>query len=68
MYLTTDDIIEHVRKLLADRKKTQKQYAAELGVAETFLGDVLNKRRPLGPLMLKRLGYDATPYYRRAKG
>jgi hypothetical protein len=66
MYLTPDDVIAHVKAQLAAKKKTQKQYAKELGLAETFLADVLKGRRPLGPRMLQRFGFDPTPHYKRA--
>lgn len=65
-YVTERDIAELMKaRLLA--KKSQRDLAKELGVSETYLSDFIRGKRTAGPKVLKGLGYDPTPFYRKAK-
>lgn len=63
-YATDREIAELVKTKIGP-KKTQRVLAEELGISEAYLSDFLNGRRNAGPLILKGLGYDPTPHYRK---
>ena len=46
---------------------TQSEVAAELGVSTAYLSEVLAGKKNVGEKILKALGYDPQPYYRRGK-
>lgn len=63
-YASDRDIAEMLKAKLGP-KRTQKVVAEELGISEAYLSDFLNGRRNAGPMILKGLGYDPTPHYRK---
>jgi transcriptional regulator with XRE-family HTH domain len=65
-YLTDADVKELLLQRV-ERNMTRRALARELGVSETFLYDVLKGDRPVGPRILRKLGYDPTPHYKKAK-
>lgn len=46
---------------------TQREIAAELGVSNGYLSEVLAGKKSIGEKILKALGYDPRPHYRRGK-
>ena len=47
---------------------SQKAYAKRVGLSESYLSDVLNRRRDISPRILKHLGLERVVYYRRVDG
>lgn len=47
---------------------SQKAYAKRVGLSESYLSDMLNKRRDISPRILKHLGLERVVYYRRIDG
>lgn len=47
---------------------SQKAYAKLVGLSESYLSDVLNRRRDISPRILKHLGLERVTYYRRIDG
>ena len=64
-YATDRDLAAHIKAQARAKNKTQRKMADELGISEAYLSDFLNGRRNAGPTILKRLGYDPTPHYKR---
>ena len=63
-YMTSADI----RQLLKARityTVTQKHIAKDLGVSGAYLSDYLAGNREVGPTILKKLGFDLTPHYKK---
>ena len=52
--MTEKDILRRLRALMSGR--TQRAVAAELGISEQYLCDILKGRKPPGPTVLKALG------------
>ena len=48
--------------------RSQRDVAAELGVSEQYLSDVLRGRTDPGPMILEGLGVERVVTYRRRKG
>lgn len=44
---------------------TQRDIAKELGISTAYLCDFLAGKREAGPTILKKLGFDTDPLYRR---
>lgn len=65
-YVNDRDLADSLKSKAAARKKSQRDLAQELGISEAYLSDFLNGRRSAGPTILRRLGYDPTPYYKKA--
>ncbi len=66
-YVSATDLAAMIKAKLDKKDKTQRALAVELGISEAYLSDFLNGRRGAGPAILKRLGFEPTPYYRKAK-
>ena len=47
---------------------SQKAFAAEAGISEQYLSDVLNNRRDIGEKLLKWFGMERVTLYRRSDG
>jgi transcriptional regulator with XRE-family HTH domain len=52
---------------IEQKGKTQRELASELGIAQPHLSDLIKGRRQFSPRILRKLGYDPTPHYRKAK-
>lgn len=63
-YKTSREIAADIQALIS-YDVTQKDVAKTLGVSQAYLCDVLAGKRGVGPRVLKALGYDITPRYRR---
>lgn len=63
---SADEIAEALRGRIS-YDTTQIDLAKELGISRSHLCEVLGGKKQLGPAILKALGYDPTPYYRKAK-
>jgi len=48
-------IIDEIEKLMAEKHLKQKNVAQILGISESRISDLLNGKRPLNLLMIKRL-------------
>jgi transcriptional regulator with XRE-family HTH domain len=65
-YFTADVLVAQLAEKIA--KSTQKDVAQELGISQQYVNDVLKRRRPPGPSVSKKLGYERVPnLYRRLK-
>lgn len=51
--MTKEQVIELLKKRMG--KRTQREFAAQIGVREQYLSDVLNGRRDPGPTILAHL-------------
>lgn len=47
---------------------SQKAFAKRIGLSESYLSDVLNRRRDISPRILKFLGLERVISYRRIDG
>ena len=47
---------------------SQKAYAKRVKLSESYLSDMLNRRRDISPRILKHLGLERVVYYRRIDG
>ena len=61
------DIRRVLHAHLAVNKKKQKEWAKEHGISEQYISDFLAERRSPGPAILRALGFELAPYYRREK-
>lgn len=62
---------ERMRKMLEiaiSVAGSQKGFAAEAGISEQYLSDVLNGRREIGNKLLKWFGMERVVFYRRSDG
>ena len=62
--------VDEIAEALRDRinyKTTQTDLAKQLGISHSHLSEVLGGKKKVGPVILKALGYDLTPHYRKAK-
>jgi hypothetical protein len=66
IYRNDRELAEQVRASIG-HNGTQKQWAEDIGISTAYLSDFLNGNRGAGPAILKALGYEATPYYRKAE-
>lgn len=48
-------------------RKTQRDWAKKAGISPAYLSDFLQGKRGPGPAILRALGFDPTPYYRKSK-
>ena len=60
-----DAIVEAIRARIGYRKG-QTDVADDLGVSRSYLCEVLSGKKKPGPVLLKALGYDPLPHYRKA--
>ena len=64
-HYSDDDLRTIVRQRY--KGKSQHELAKELGISQTYLCHFLLGRNGAGPAILKALGFDETPYYRKAE-
>ena len=64
-YRSDREIAEMVRSQIGE-KSTQKQWAEQAGISAAYLSDFLLGKRGAGPAILKALGFEPRPYYRKA--
>jgi antitoxin component HigA of HigAB toxin-antitoxin module len=58
------EIVEGLRARIGYRTN-QTELAKELGISRSYLNEVLHGKKHLGAEVLKKLGYDPTPHYRK---
>lgn len=58
------EIVERLKRRIA-YGVSQGDVAQELGVAHSYLSEVLSGKKTPGPKLIKALGYDPMPRYRR---
>jgi predicted transcriptional regulator len=63
-YASTADLVAMLKARI-NYETSQKALAAELDISESYLSDVLNGKRGAGPTILKALGFEDEPFYRR---
>lgn len=63
-YVTSRAIAEQVKRMIK-YGTTQKMLAKQFGISAAYLCDFLQGRREAGPKILRALGYDPIPRYRR---
>ena len=66
-YVTPQELTERLRQSIGPGKKTQQQLAIELGLKQPHLSDLIHGRRQFSPRILRKLGYDPTRHYKKAK-
>lgn len=65
IYCTAPQVIRAARAIIG--KEYQKEWARRFHISESYLSDFLNGNRPPGPRLLKALGFERKPYYRKAR-
>lgn len=45
---------------------TQAAWAKQAGISQAYLSDFLQGKRGAGPAILKAIGFEPTPFYRKA--
>lgn len=65
-YVSSREIAEQVKQHVS-YKIRQRDIARKLGVSNSYLSDFLAGNREAGPKILKALGFQTVPYYRKAK-
>lgn len=63
-----EDKVLNMVRIGVEVEGSQKAYAKRVGLSESYLSDVLNKRRDISPRILKHLGLERVVYYRRKDG
>lgn len=63
--LTVEEIAGELQDRLFSYDGSQNDFAKEIGVAPSYISMLLNGRPTIGPKLLKALGYQTTPLYRR---
>ena len=66
-YLTSRELAKQLAATVS-RDRRQKAIAIDLGISDAYLSDFLNGKREAGPMILTALGYEPTPFYRKARG
>lgn len=61
-YVTRDFILNEFKQRMEG--KTQREFAAELGVSVVYVNDILNARRGLSDTIISAMGYDTERYYK----
>ena len=64
LYRTDEQIAAELRSRIG-YSTTQTAIAKELGISKAFLSEVLAGKKAVGKKVLKALGYQPVPYYRR---
>jgi len=62
--VTGHDLLDMISSMV-DAKGTKRAVAAQFGISEHFLGDVLLGRRPMSAKLAEALGYEKITVYRR---
>jgi hypothetical protein len=65
-YRSERDLAELVKAQIGYHK-TQTEWAKKAGISRAYLSDFLAGKRGAGPAILKALGFEPTPYYRKAR-
>lgn len=63
-YRAEKQLVELVKDQIGNR--TQKEWAKAAGISQAYLSDFLQGRRGPGPAILRALGFEQEPYYRKA--
>lgn len=64
IYRTDEQIAAELRSKIG-YATTQTAMAEELGLSKAYLSEVLAGKKSVGKKILKALGYEPTPFYRR---
>lgn len=65
-FMTESQIVELARGQIG-YGRTQRDLAAEAGVSHGYVSTFLAGRKGIGPALLKALGFDPQPYYKKIK-
>lgn len=65
IFVTSREIADILKARLGYEVK-QRDLAQECGVSPAYMSDFLVGNREVGPTILKALGYEITPYYRKS--
>ena len=63
--MTEQQVIARLRSRIGG--KTQREYAKDIGVSDSFLSDVLKRSRPPSGKILRALGLERVVTYARSK-
>lgn len=61
------DLPALLRAELEKRGETQREWAKRHGISDAYVSDFLLERRKAGPAILRALGFDEAPYFKRLK-
>lgn len=64
-YFKGGDLVEMVKARI-NYDTTQRDIAKEFGISPAYLSDFLQGKRWPGPAILKGLGFEVEPYFKRA--
>ena len=64
--MTVDDVVRKVA-LACEQAGGQTAWANRIGVSQVYVNDVLHRRRPPGPAILRALGLDKVESYQPIK-
>jgi hypothetical protein len=65
-YRTDRELAAEIRSRLNDQT-SQRELAQEFKISPAYLCDFLKGKRGAGPAILAALGYETTPFYRKAE-
>ncbi len=65
-FVTSGTLRDELRSRI-NYQTRQKDVAEQLGVTKGYLSAVLAGNKEIGPAILKAMGYDPTPHYRKRK-
>lgn len=63
----TDRELAQIVKTAIGHNGTQKSWANGVGISQAYLSDFLAGNRGAGPAILKAVGFELIPYYRKAE-
>ncbi len=66
--MTSEELIQEIEAMLAKKKMTRTQLAAELEISPSILSDVMNGRRDPSQSMLDKLGLERQFLYVKKRG
>lgn len=65
-YVQDDQVVELLKQDVT-RIGTLRGYARLKNMSPPYLSRVLRGQKPVSPIILRALGFETTPYYRRSK-
>jgi transcriptional regulator with XRE-family HTH domain len=66
-YYADTELAAYLRAELKRRGESQRQWALRMKISEAYVSDFLQGRRRAGPGILRALGFEEAPYFRRLK-
>lgn len=67
IFLNSSELVELVNCHLIDNELSQKDFAKATGISTSYLCDFLQGKRRPGPTILKALGFEEQPYFKKTR-